>query len=271
MAACPAGSPAPPADRGRSPDAGGADVLQAGEPVQPAPAGDLGRPRRWLIPDDAVDRPGFALPDWFGSRHPSSSRSAPASARRPLRSRRPGRRTTCWRSRLATRASPTLWESGRGGATTSASARSTRSGRWSTWWARHTGGLWTFFPDPWPKTRHHKRRLVTPEFARLAASRLAPGGWWRLATDWEDYAEQMWPSSMPSPLSKGGVVTAGTTGRSRGSSARASRRGGRSPTWPTTPLTGSGAAADQPAQSLQLDPHVPGLAGGPRQRTRPRR
>ncbi|HET7719118.1 MAG TPA: tRNA (guanine-N7)-methyltransferase, partial [Acidimicrobiales bacterium] len=39
--------------------------------------------------------------------------------------------------------------------------------------------------------RHHKRRLVTPEFARLAASRLAPGATWRLATDWSDYAEQM--------------------------------------------------------------------------------
>ena len=52
-------------------------------------------------------------------------------------------------------------------------------------------GLWTFFPDPWHKKRHHKRRLVTPGFAALAASRLAPGATWRLATDWADYAEQM--------------------------------------------------------------------------------
>jgi tRNA (guanine-N7-)-methyltransferase len=51
--------------------------------------------------------------------------------------------------------------------------------------------LWTFFPDPWPKTRHHKRRLVDARFARLAASRLAGGGRWRLATDWPDYAAQM--------------------------------------------------------------------------------
>ena len=51
--------------------------------------------------------------------------------------------------------------------------------------------LWTFFPDPWHKARHHKRRLVRPEFARLVASRLAPGGVWRLATDWDDYAEAM--------------------------------------------------------------------------------
>lgn len=51
--------------------------------------------------------------------------------------------------------------------------------------------LWTFFPDPWPKKKHHKRRLVTPEFARLVVSRLQPGASWRLATDWADYADQM--------------------------------------------------------------------------------
>ncbi len=51
--------------------------------------------------------------------------------------------------------------------------------------------LWTFFPDPWPKKRHHRRRLVNPDFARLAASRLVAGGVWRLATDWPEYAEQM--------------------------------------------------------------------------------
>jgi tRNA (guanine-N7-)-methyltransferase len=51
--------------------------------------------------------------------------------------------------------------------------------------------LWTFFPDPWPKKRHHRRRLVNPEFASVAASRLVPGGLWRLATDWPDYADHM--------------------------------------------------------------------------------
>jgi tRNA (guanine-N7-)-methyltransferase len=51
--------------------------------------------------------------------------------------------------------------------------------------------LVTWFPDPWPKARHRKRRLVNAEFAALAASRLAPDGRWRLATDWDDYAEQM--------------------------------------------------------------------------------
>lgn len=48
-----------------------------------------------------------------------------------------------------------------------------------------------YFPDPWPKKRHHKRRLVQPDFARLAASRLAPGGLLKLATDWADYATHM--------------------------------------------------------------------------------
>ncbi len=47
------------------------------------------------------------------------------------------------------------------------------------------------FPDPWPKARHHKRRLVQPGFAALVASRLRPGGRWHLATDWEPYADSM--------------------------------------------------------------------------------
>ena len=51
--------------------------------------------------------------------------------------------------------------------------------------------VWTFFSDPWPKTKHHKRRLVQPEFAAIVAKALRPGGTWRLATDWQDYAEQM--------------------------------------------------------------------------------
>ena len=66
--------------------------------------------------------------------------------------------------------------------------------------------LWTFFPDPWPKKRHHKRRLVTPEFAALAASRLRPGGAWRLATDWVEYAEQIRKVLDAEPLLEGGPV-----------------------------------------------------------------
>jgi tRNA (guanine-N7-)-methyltransferase len=52
-------------------------------------------------------------------------------------------------------------------------------------------GVRLFFPDPWPKKKHHKRRIVSPSFAALVASRLAPGGTFHLATDWENYAEQM--------------------------------------------------------------------------------
>jgi len=48
-----------------------------------------------------------------------------------------------------------------------------------------------YFPDPWPKKRHHKRRLVTTRFADSVARVLKPGGVWRLATDWTDYAEWM--------------------------------------------------------------------------------
>lgn len=48
-----------------------------------------------------------------------------------------------------------------------------------------------FFPDPWPKKRHHKRRLVQPAFIQLLASRLKPGGRLLLATDWEPYAQWM--------------------------------------------------------------------------------
>jgi tRNA (guanine-N7-)-methyltransferase len=48
-----------------------------------------------------------------------------------------------------------------------------------------------FFPDPWPKKRHHKRRMVQPEFAALAAAKLSEGGILHAATDWPEYAEHM--------------------------------------------------------------------------------
>jgi tRNA (guanine-N7-)-methyltransferase len=56
---------------------------------------------------------------------------------------------------------------------------------------RSLAGIHLFFPDPWPKKRHHKRRLVQPPFAALAARKLAPGGYLHAATDWPDYFEQM--------------------------------------------------------------------------------
>jgi tRNA (guanine-N7-)-methyltransferase len=52
-------------------------------------------------------------------------------------------------------------------------------------------GIHIFFPDPWPKARHHKRRIVNPTFVALLATRLKPGGYLHCATDWEPYAESM--------------------------------------------------------------------------------
>lgn len=52
-------------------------------------------------------------------------------------------------------------------------------------------GVHVFFPDPWPKARHHKRRLIAPGFVALLASRIARGGYLHCATDWQPYAERM--------------------------------------------------------------------------------
>jgi tRNA (guanine-N7-)-methyltransferase len=52
-------------------------------------------------------------------------------------------------------------------------------------------GVHVFFPDPWHKARHNKRRLIQSPFVQLLASRIAPGGYLHCATDWEDYAVQM--------------------------------------------------------------------------------
>jgi len=52
-------------------------------------------------------------------------------------------------------------------------------------------GVHVFFPDPWPKKRHHKRRLMQAPFVDLLSSRIAPGGYLHCATDWRHYAEQM--------------------------------------------------------------------------------
>jgi tRNA (guanine-N7-)-methyltransferase len=61
-------------------------------------------------------------------------------------------------------------------------------------------GLNVFFPDPWPKKRHWKRRLIQPPFVTLAASRLAAGGVLHCATDWQPYAEQMLEVLSAEPL-----------------------------------------------------------------------
>ena len=61
-------------------------------------------------------------------------------------------------------------------------------------------GILIFFPDPWHKKKHKKRRMIQAEFVHMAASRLKPGGILHLATDWEDYAQQMLEVLTAEPL-----------------------------------------------------------------------
>ncbi|WP_310961102.1 tRNA (guanosine(46)-N7)-methyltransferase TrmB [Nocardioides terrisoli] len=167
----------------------------------------------WVIPDDAVDDPAFRLADWFGRR--PADVSAPliveigcgvGEATGPLAAARPDHDVLAlevWRPGVADSL----------GNVAAAGAQNVRFlGVDAVWSLEHLVGpeglaeLWTFFPDPWPKTRHHKRRLVTPDFARLVADRLARGGVWRLATDWPAYADRMRAVLDAEPGLEGGVT-----------------------------------------------------------------
>ena len=162
----------------------------------------------WVIPDEAVDDPGFDLSQWFGRDAPLIVEigSGVGEATAALAATRPAYDVLAlevWRPGVAS----TLAE------LEEASVGNVRLCAVDAVWALEQlvspgqlAGLWTFFPDPWRKTRHHKRRLVTPGFAALAAGRLAPGARWRLATDWADYAEQMVDVLDAEPLLRGGVV-----------------------------------------------------------------
>jgi len=66
-----------------------------------------------------------------------------------------------------------------------------------------------YFPDPWPKKRHHKRRIVQPAFVELVARKLKPGGTFRLATDWAPYAEHMLEVLCASPSFENASPTGG--------------------------------------------------------------
>ena len=61
-------------------------------------------------------------------------------------------------------------------------------------------GVHIFFPDPWPKTRHHKRRLIQAPFVHLLSSRLLPGAYLHVATDWQAYAEHILETLTQEPL-----------------------------------------------------------------------
>jgi tRNA (guanine-N7-)-methyltransferase len=65
---------------------------------------------------------------------------------------------------------------------------------------RLLGGIHVYFPDPWPKKRHHKRRLLSAAFVHELALRLAPGGYLHIATDWEHYAQQILATCASEPL-----------------------------------------------------------------------
>ena len=72
-------------------------------------------------------------------------------------------------------------------------------------------GVHIFFPDPWHKSRHHKRRLIQPAFVNRLARHLKPGGYLHLATDWQPYAEQMLAVLSDEPLLQN-TAAAGSTG-----------------------------------------------------------
>jgi tRNA (guanine-N7-)-methyltransferase len=163
---------------------------------------------RFWIPDDAVDDPSFRLADSFGREAPLVVEIGPGigEATAALAATRPETNVLAievWRPGVADIV-------GRVG---EAGLDNVRVLGVDAVWSLENlvapdelAGLWTFFPDPWPKKKHHKRRIVNPAFARLAATRLAPGAQWRLATDWAEYAEVMREVLDAEPLLEGGEV-----------------------------------------------------------------
>ncbi len=84
-----------------------------------------------------------------------------------------------------------------------------------------------YFPDPWPKKRHHKRRIVQPAFVALVADRLKPGGRFKLATDWEPYAAWMLEVLDASPAFVNAAPGGGCIDRPERGATRFERRGQR--------------------------------------------
>lgn len=163
---------------------------------------------RWWLADEVVDEPHFSLEGVFGRKAPLIVEvgSGIGESTVELAAARPDHDIVAfevWRPGVA----DTLGRIGAAGLT---NVRMLSVD--AVWSLEHLvepstlAGLWIFFPDPWHKKRHHKRRLVSPDFARLAASRLTVGAEWRLATDWADYAEQMVEVLDAEPQLAGGVV-----------------------------------------------------------------
>ncbi|WZH54226.1 MAG: tRNA (guanosine(46)-N(7))-methyltransferase TrmB [Nocardioides alkalitolerans] len=165
----------------------------------------------WVIPDDAVDGE-FRLDDWFGRGAAERDGliieigSGIGEATAALAAARPTYDVLALE----------VWRPGVAHSLGLVSAAGAANVRFcsvdAVWFLEHVvapgtlSEVWTFFPDPWPKTRHHKRRLVTPPHAALVASRLVPGGTWRLATDWAEYAERMQEVLDAEPALVGGRV-----------------------------------------------------------------
>jgi tRNA (guanine-N7-)-methyltransferase len=162
----------------------------------------------WVIPIEDVDRPGFAVADRFGREAPLVVEvgSGVGEATAALAAAHPELDVLALE----------VWVPGIAAGLAKVADAGATNVRFcaldAAWAFSHLlapaglAGLWTFFPDPWPKVRHHKRRLVDPAFATLAVDRLAPGATWRLATDWADYAEVMRRVLDAQPLLEGGVV-----------------------------------------------------------------
>ena len=163
---------------------------------------------RWWIPDEEVDRPGFTLAGAFGREAPLVVEigSGIGESTVALAATRPAYDVVAfevWRPGVA----DTL------GRIAEAGLENVRMISVDAVWSMEhlvapgqLAAVWTFFPDPWHKKKHHKRRLVTPAFAALVADRLAPGAEWRLATDWADYAEQMVEVLDAEPRLSGGTT-----------------------------------------------------------------
>lgn len=160
----------------------------------------------WLIPEGAVDDEPFDLERWFGRRAPLIVEigSGNGESVAQLAATRPAYDVLAFE----------VWRPGVASTFVHLEQSGARNVRLlsvdAVWSVEHLIGpgqlaeLWTFFPDPWHKKRHHKRRLVTPAFARVAVSRLAVGAAWRLATDWPDYAEQIEEVLGAEPAVEGG-------------------------------------------------------------------
>lgn len=162
----------------------------------------------WVIPDEDVDRPGFDLAHWFGREAPLIVEIGPGvgEATAVLAAARPDHNILgleVWRPGVA----DSLWRVAEAGADNVRFCSVD-----AVWFLEHLiapdslAEMWTFFPDPWRKTKHHKRRLVSPANAHMIAQRLQPGALWRLATDWADYADQMRQVLDADSLLEGGPV-----------------------------------------------------------------